>query len=87
MKITASVDSKLGDRTLKRGKTYDIKETEAKHLLRAGLGRRPKKDTKVEETVEAANVDTPANFQPGEEPATTDTSGSTSARSTRRVGK
>jgi len=55
MKITASVDSRLGDRTLERGKTYDVKEQEAKHLLRAGLAR---KSDKAPETVKAAGGNT-----------------------------
>lgn len=97
MKITASVDSQLGDRTLERGKTYDVKEPEAKHLIRAGLARESAKNApvEVEKTVEAAKIQTPEGFEPGEDSApsssstnseVTKTSDST-ARSTRKAGK
>lgn len=101
MKITASVDSRLGDRSLERGKTYDVKEQEAKHLIRAGLARPSNKNAKVEETVKAAKVKTPGDFQPGEDSApsgtaggnstvtsTADSTADTSApRATRKAGK
>lgn len=75
MKITASVDSKLGDKNLERGKTYDISVREAKHLIRSGLGRKSTKNAKVEKTVQAAQVDVPEGFEPGEESAPTGTAG------------
>lgn len=68
MKITASVDSRLGERNLERGKTYDVQEPEAKHLVRAGLARLSKDATK-ESTAKAASVDTPPNHKPGDEPS------------------
>ena len=94
MKITASVDSQLGDRTLERGKTYAVKEPEAKHLIRAGLARESAKNAQVEveKTVKAAKVDTPEGFQPGEDsaPAASAAGGNTvtdSSTRTRKAGK
>lgn len=80
MKITASVDSKLGARTLERGKTYDVKEPEAKYLIRAGLARSANKNSKVEETVKAGKLGAQVDVQPGEEP-------STPHSTTRKAGK
>lgn len=85
MKITASVDSRLGDRTLERGKTYDVKEQEAKHLLRAGLARKSANNAKVSETVEAAKAETPEGFQPGEDSAPSEAG--TANTITRKAGK
>lgn len=90
MKITASVTSKLGDRTLERGKTYDIKKDEAKYLLRAGLGREASKGAEVEETVKKAALDTPKGAKPGEDSApteTTSTSTGASTPTTKKAGK
>lgn len=97
MKITASVDSRLGDRTLERGKTYDVKEQEAKHLLRAGLARKSANNAKVSETVKAAKAETPEGFQPGEDSAPSGTAGGnttvtetgtdTASTSDRKAGK
>ena len=90
MKITASVDSQLGDRTLERGKTYDIKEQEAKHLIRAGLARESTKNAQVEKTVQAVKVNTPEGFEPGEDsaPATSGNTAVTDTRTTtRKAGK
>ena len=82
MKITASVDSQLGDRSLGRGKTYDVKEQEAKHLIRAGLARPSAKNAKVEETLKAAKVNTPEDFQPGEDSAPSTAGGNTTVTNT-----
>lgn len=97
MKITASVDSQLGDRSLERGKTYDVKEPEAKHLIRAGLARESTKNAKVEKTVQAAKVDTPKGFEPGEDSApsasaaggntTVTSTGDSTPSTTRKAGK
>ena len=96
MKITASVDSQLGDRTLERGKTYDVKEPEAKHLIRAGLARESTKNAKVEKTVQAAKVNTPEGFEPGEDSApatsaagntTVTSTGYSTSSTTRKAGK
>lgn len=85
MKITASVDSQLGDRSLGRGKTYDVKEQEAKHLIRAGLAR---PSAKVEETLKAAQVNTPEDFKPGEDSAPSTAGGNTTVTNTnRKAGK
>ena len=48
MKIVASIDHQLGDKSLKRGEPYDLSDADAKHLLRSGLAREdvPKKSPK-----------------------------------------
>ena len=96
MKITAAVDSQLGDRVLERGKTYDIKEQEAKHLMRAGLARKSNRDAKVEETLKAAELGSKISAKPGEDSApsgspggntTVTEAGDASPAKTRKAGK
>lgn len=89
MKITASVDSKLGDKVLERGKTYDIKEAEAKHILRAGLGRKSTPKAEVDATAKAAKVETPEGFEPGVDstPASSSVTEAGSKSTTRKAGK